>query len=769
MQDPVMDNEGTTYERAAIEDWLGRNPTSPITRTPMTKKDLIPNRSLKEAIEEHCKAHNIKLTAVNLSNLPAALPQSESPGVSRVVSSTAKSTLDAKDDGGQTEIGLVLRSTSTQEGECLVSATVTPPNGTTRTPTDIVCVIDVSGSMGINATVQNAAESNNLSILDIVKHAVKTIIATLQPCDRLGLVSYSTQAKKIFGLTQMDAAGKAKAQRDLNTLDANGQTNLWDGLHTGLEIIREGNAPNRLSAVFLLTDGQPNIAPPRGHVPMLQRYKAQHPSLLYTINTFGFGYQLDSALLSELCQEGNGMYAFIPDAGFVGTAFANSMSNLLVTMGRNPSLVLTCQNGAQVAQVYGLPASIAGDMATIPLGSLQYGQTRDVVFRLTVPKLAAGQPFLTATLQYQHWSSAEFKSLSVELSDLHQGDANLVEVQLHRSVVVDTLKQALVDYKLNGEEVKEGQIEVKKLRDQIRASKSARHPHIVALLQDLDGQVTEAWSKGEWFKKWGVHYLPSLLRAHQLQQCNNFKDPGIQIYGGTLFKQIQDEADDLFCKLPPPTRKEESVQLRGWGGAARGAAPPMAMMAPPPHIDMSMYNDRSAGCIDGMCWVEMADGSRKRVRDVVKGDRVRAGTGRIAEVRCVVVALCEGSVNDLVELEGGLRLTPYHPIQLAGKWHFPGSLGAVEVQSCPAVYNFVLTSEHSVVVNGIVCVTLGHGFTEPVVQHPFFGTSTVIQDLKALRQGSLFASGLIRFGPGCLLRNRETGLLCGYDASRLLD
>jgi len=342
-------------------------------------------------------------------------------------------------------------------------------------------------------------------------------------------------------------------------------------------------------------------------------------------------------------------------------------------------------------------------------------------------------------------------------------------VQMHRSQFVDTLKQALADYKTSGEELKEGQAAVKKLRDQIRASKSARHPHVVALLQDLDGQVTEAWSKEEWFKKWGIHYLPSLVRAHQLQQCNNFKDPGIQVYGGALFKHIQNEADDLFCKLPPPTRKEDSFQLRGWGGAARGLAPPMAMAAPAtPAIDMSMYNDRSAGCIYGMCLVLMADGSNKRVQDVVKGDRVRAGTGRIAEVKCVVAALCEGSVCDLVELDGGLRLTPYHPVQVANKWHFPQSLGVVEGYSCPAVYNFVLTSEHSIVVNGVACVTLGHGLSEPVVQHPFFGTSAVIQDLKALRGGTSFEAGLIRFGPGCLMRDRETGLLCGYDASRQL-
>jgi hypothetical protein len=193
----------------------------------------------------------------------------------------------------------------------------------------------------------------------------------------------------------------------------------------------------------------------------------------------------------------------------------------------------------------------------------------------------------------------------------------------------------------------------------------------------------------------------------------------------------------------------------------------MAMHAAP-SIDMSMYNDRSAGCIHGLCLVSMADGSSKRVQDVVKGDRVRAGTGRIAEVRCVVVAFCEGSVNDLVELDGGLRLTPYHPVQVEGKWHFPRSLGAVELHSCPAVYNFVLASEHSVVVNGIACVTLGHGFKEPIVHHPFFGTSSVICDLKALRHGTSFDSGLIRFAPGCLMRDRETGLLCGYDASRQL-
>ena len=30
-------------------------------------------------------------------------------------------------------------------------------------------------------------------------------------------------------------------------------------------------------------------------------------------------------------------------------------------------------------------------------------------------------------------------------------------------------------------------------------------------------------SRGDWNSKWGRHYLPSLQRAHELQQSNNFK------------------------------------------------------------------------------------------------------------------------------------------------------------------------------------------------------------------------------------------------------
>ena len=47
------------------------------------------------------------------------------------------------------------------------------------------------------------------------------------------------------------------------------------------------------------------------------------------------------------------------------------------------------------------------------------------------------------------------------------------------------------------------------------------------------------------------------------------------------------------------------------------------------------------------------------------------------------------------------------------------------------VYNFVLASGFpTVLVDGVACAALGHGLDAPVVAHPYWGTSAVIDDLK---------------------------------------
>jgi len=50
------------------------------------------------------------------------------------------------------------------------------------------------------------------------------------------------------------------------------------------------------------------------------------------IHVFGYGYELDTYLLSEIAEVGYGTYTYIPDCSMVGTSFVNFMANSLATI-----------------------------------------------------------------------------------------------------------------------------------------------------------------------------------------------------------------------------------------------------------------------------------------------------------------------------------------------------------------------------------------------------------------------------------------------------
>jgi len=174
---------------------------------------------------------------------------------------------------------------------------------------------------------------------------------------------------------------------------------------------------------------------------------------------------------------------------------------------------------------------------------------------------------------------------------------------------------------------------------------------------------------------------------------------------------------------------------------------------------MSYYNNSYNPCFDGNCLVLTGDKSEKCVKDIKKGDIIISSNGRQAKVICVVKTHCKNGKANLVELDGGLLITPWHPVRINSVWSFPSDLEKVSERYCPAVYSFVLESEHIMIINGIECVTLGHNFKEPVVQHSYFGTEQVILDLQNMDDG--WDDGLVELYPGCLVRDIKTGLVCG--------
>jgi hypothetical protein len=58
MHDPVVTNNGRSYERATLIEHLKRSPTDPLTREPLKISELRPNLALKEACQEFIESNS---------------------------------------------------------------------------------------------------------------------------------------------------------------------------------------------------------------------------------------------------------------------------------------------------------------------------------------------------------------------------------------------------------------------------------------------------------------------------------------------------------------------------------------------------------------------------------------------------------------------------------------------------------------------------------------------------------------------------------------
>jgi hypothetical protein len=263
--------------------------------------------------------------------------------------------------------------------------------------------------------------------------------------------------------------------------------------------------------------------------------------------------------------------------------------------------------------------------------------------------------------------------------------------------------------------------------------------YLTDLLKDLEGEIAMALSRPDNYNKWGCHYLPSILRSHMLQQCTNFKDPGIQHYGGDVFRDVRDIADDRFNELPAPKPSNNVSYHRSFGGG--GAS-----------INMSNYNNCAGPCFaTGL--VLMADGSMKQVAEVVAGDLLWGDCGAV-EVECVVETRFTASqAVNLVDLGNGVLVTPWHPVR-AGGWVFPVDLLPMAARHVPAVYSLLLKAGGVFTIGEWETVALGHGLEEGKAAHPFFGSRAKVEVSLAAIPGRS-AGRVILTGYDCLDRGRD--------------
>jgi hypothetical protein len=618
-------------------------------------------------------------------------------------------------------------------------------------PTIFASAIDLSSSMNGSCTSETTSdsESSKFSRLDLVKHSLNTIINCLRPVDKLALIGFSNDSIKIVTLLDMDENSKQMALEKVYNMKANGSTNLWSGLNSSIDEIEiYPFLKNKNLFNVLLTDGESNVDPPRG---IYQTFisKISKSGLKSSINTFGYGYHLDSNLLNNLSHKGGGIFQHIPDHTMCNTSFINFISNCFATVYTKVNVKFNGNNYDNLS-IWG--NNLENNI--VELGGIQSGQEQNILFTTDISDINNFQ--IKLYFEYDG-NKKEFiidkvnndNNLIISGNSRTNININLINnlnnigidneqilYQIFKTILIISIEKGIRSGKLH-----ETSLYLDNLYDIIentipRIINKKEQMKLQSLLKNIkssdpsEGQVQKAFSSDEWFNRWGIHYLKYFVRSHQLQVCSNFKDPSLQLYGGKLFNEVRREVEEIFEQIPLPTPSLSN------GQAYTG------------NFQQSFYNP-SGPCFDGFGYVEMADTPYlKMVKDIVKGDKIRNLDGNVATVVCVLKTKIKNGSTDMIILNK-LRITPWHPIRYSeewvipfkfsekcdnlyiSKWEFPSNIKESTRVHIDYVYDFILDKHHIVTINGIDIITLGHGFThDPNLIHPFFGTEKVIDNLK---------------------------------------
>ncbi|KIO22249.1 hypothetical protein M407DRAFT_28197, partial [Tulasnella calospora MUT 4182] len=281
----------------------------------------------------------------------------------------------------------------------------------------------------------------------------------------------------------------------------------------------------------------------------------------------------------------------------VGTNFVHAVANTYATYAEGLYVDIEVDDVAKEMEVLGsFDVNRASWGVQVPLGQLQYGQTRDVVIRL--PGSLSKSP-VTVTARCRPWDSDDEVKTTRVISDAHvpPSESTTDPGLLYHSSRLDFVSAvhkeiASPDSNSRGGYGRQYPVPsnaatvFKDLVSRIRAAFPGEKPvdpsaasDALDLAEDISGQVLLGITDSGAFNKWGLHYLLSLSRSHQRQQCGNFKDPGLKSYGrdSTLFKATRDEIDTTFDNLPPP---KPSRRVNPYSGAVPpfwfGGAPPQA-------------------------------------------------------------------------------------------------------------------------------------------------------------------------------------------------
>jgi Ca-activated chloride channel family protein len=180
-----------------------------------------------------------------------------------------------------------------------VGIQATKPAPFTKKPTNLVFLLDVSGSM---------ADTNKLPLIQTMMVDALDILA---PADTVAVVTYSTTATvqlKPTAVSQRQAIEKV-----INALVASGSTAGADGMGLAYQQAAAGFIEGGINHIVMCTDGDFNVGP-SSTTELLNLIRSKRQTGV-TLTTLGFGTgNLNDSMMEAISDAGNGIYSVIIDA-----------------------------------------------------------------------------------------------------------------------------------------------------------------------------------------------------------------------------------------------------------------------------------------------------------------------------------------------------------------------------------------------------------------------------------------------------------------------
>jgi hypothetical protein len=179
-----------------------------------------------------------------------------------------------------------------------------------REKTDVVIVIDRSGSMGSALTelegaarmVEGARPSPSRTKMALTIEATKAIFDLVADDEMLGIVAFDDRVEVVGLLKAKGEVDRTELFEHLDLIKARGGTNMEIGMEAAIAMLKEDPHAERNKRIIFVTDDQPNIGRGAGGLREMAEAAFVESKGTLGVTYIGVGLSFNAAVSAELCK-----------------------------------------------------------------------------------------------------------------------------------------------------------------------------------------------------------------------------------------------------------------------------------------------------------------------------------------------------------------------------------------------------------------------------------------------------------------------------------